>query len=182
MNLRIALSGSAGTGKTTLGKRLAAELGLPFIQEGMRDRIEAGLELHELSRAEQHALVEELWSEQFAREEAASDGFVVDRSSYDFAAFWLHYDFHIDRGATDEWIDRMVSAAARYDHVLLLPWGVLPLEHDGVRSTNRWTQFRYHALLEGVLGRFATGDQVVRVPGTSELAERVRYVRRLLGA
>jgi len=182
MNLRIALSGSAGTGKTTLGKRLAAELGLPFIDEGMRDRIEAGLELHTLSRKEHHSLVEELWSEQFAREEAATDGFVGDRSSFDFAAFWLHYDFHIDRDATDEWMDRMVSAAARYDRVLLLPWGVLPLEHDGVRSTNRWTQFRFQSLLEGVVGRFASGDQVLRVPGTTDLEDRVRFVCQALGA
>lgn len=182
MSLRIAISGSAGTGKTTLGKRLATELGLPFIEEGMRERIKAGLKLNALSRAERQALIEELWIEQFAREEAASDGFVVDRSSFDYAAFWLHYDFHIDRDTTDEWMERMISAAARYDHVLLLPWGVLPLEHDGVRSTNRWTQFRYQSLLEGFLGRFATGAQVVRVPGTSELEDRVRSVLRALGA
>ena len=45
---RIALCGSAGTGKTTLGRALAEELDLPYIEEGMRRRLEGGLDVHSL--------------------------------------------------------------------------------------------------------------------------------------
>ena len=40
---RLGLSGSAGTGKSTLGRALAAALDVPYLPEGMRSRLEAGL-------------------------------------------------------------------------------------------------------------------------------------------
>lgn len=179
MSLRIALAGSAGTGKTFLGRRLAEHLGLPFIEEGMRRRIEEGLRLEELAPAEQQKLIEEMWLEQEARE-ADADGFVADRSSLDFAAFWLHYDLHYDAQATEEWFARMCERSAAYDRILLMPWGVLPLEQDGVRSTNRWIQFRFQSILEGVLNRFAVRGQVLRVPGITDAERRLDFVVRHL--
>ena len=182
MSWRIALSGSAGTGKTTLGRRLARELGLPYIAEGMRARLESGLDLHSLGRRGLAELVEEIWREQVEAEERATGGFVADRSSYDFAAFWLHYglhDGHADRGASfAAWCEH----GARYDRIVLLPWGVLPLETDGVRSSDRWIQLRVQSLIEGVLSRHAQSDQVLRMPALADLDERVREVMRACGA
>lgn len=171
---RLALSGSAGTGKTTLGRRLAAELGIPYIEEGMRRRIEQGLAWHELRRDQQLALIEELWAEQLAAEEAAPDGFVADRSSYDYAAFWLHYDFHADRLDTSDRFEAWCAAGQRYDRILLLPWGVLPLEADGVRSPNRFVQLRYQGILEAVIRHHAAEGQVHAIGNTMDLEERVR--------
>lgn len=42
MRLRIAISGSAGTGKTTLARLLARRLGLSLIPEALRAYLEAG--------------------------------------------------------------------------------------------------------------------------------------------
>jgi broad specificity phosphatase PhoE/nicotinamide riboside kinase len=177
---RIALSGSAGTGKTTLGKRLAAELGIVFIEERMRQRLERGFDLHGLTPAAWRALMDEDWSAQRAAEEDAAGGFVSDRSSLDFAAFWLHYALYEDERSTDAWMERMSADARSYDKILLLPWGSLPLEQDGVRSTNRWTQLRYQTILEGVLERFARPEAVVRVPDTDDFEQRVRFVLEAL--
>lgn len=179
MSLRIAFAGSAGTGKTFLGQRLAEELGLPFIEEGMRRRIEDGLRLEALGPAEHKQLIREMWDEQEAYETDA-DGFVADRSSLDFAAFWLHYDLHHDIQETDAWFERMCARAAAYDRILLMPWGVLPLEQDGVRSTNRWIQFRFQSILEGVLNRFAARGQVLRVPGITDAEQRLDFIVRHL--
>ena len=52
MPRRIAISGSAGTGKTTLAKALADRLQVPYLEEGFRKRHEAGLDPHDLSQAE----------------------------------------------------------------------------------------------------------------------------------
>ena len=44
----IAVTGSAGIGKSTLVREIVSKYGLPKIHEGMRQRIESGLKLHEL--------------------------------------------------------------------------------------------------------------------------------------
>ncbi|MFT5052312.1 MAG: nicotinamide riboside kinase [Chlamydiales bacterium] len=180
MNLRIAISGSAGTGKTTLGKALARRLEVPFIEEGMRKRIEGGLQLHELSNPERRALLSELWDEQRELEQRAGSSFVVDRSAFDYIAFWLHYALYDELDDSEAWIGRLRSEGERYDRVLLLPWGVLPLVKDGVRSTNRWVQFHYQATLEATLKRFAHRGQVLRIPGDETVEQRVNFSQRFL--
>ncbi len=178
---RIALSGSAGTGKTTLGRALAAHLGLPFLEEGMRARLEAGLDLHTLAPPALAELIEELWAEQDAAERAADGGFVADRSSLDYAAFWLHYGLYHDEPSTERFVERMAAAARRYDGIALCPWGVLSLDADGVRSTNPWVQLRYQVVVEGLLERYAPAGRVLRVPASELLERRVAALLEALG-
>lgn len=176
---RIAISGSAGTGKTTLGRALAAELGVAFVEEGMRRRIERGFRPHGYGAREWSLLIRELWAEHRAAEEAATAGFVSDRSSLDFAAFWLHYGLHEDVDATERFVAEMSAHARRYDRIVLLPWGAMPLVDDGVRSTNRWTQLRYHSILEGLLDRMVD-ELVARVDASVPPRDRAEVVLRSL--
>ncbi len=156
MGQRIAISGSAGVGKSTLAAALAGKLGLPYIPEGMREYLVSGAPgLHALSRAGLRDLLLRLWSERLEREAAAPNGFVADRSSYDFAAFWLFYGFaEAEDPVTDAYL-RAAMDPARYDIVALLPFGVIPLVDDGVRSTNPWRQLHTHLLIEGMVARCA---------------------------
>jgi broad specificity phosphatase PhoE/nicotinamide riboside kinase len=170
---RIALSGSAGTGKTTLGRRLARELGVPFLEEGMRTRLERGFDVHGMRAGDWQRLVAELWNEQREREDAETGGFVADRSSLDYAAFWLHYGLHEADGPTEEFLASRFEDARRYDRIFLFPWGALPLVDDGVRSTNRWTQLRFQSVLEGLVERYAP-ENVTRVSTSTDLDERLR--------
>ncbi len=174
--MRIALSGSAGTGKTTLGKQLALDLGLPYVEEGMRTLLERGLDMHSLDIEQQRQLIRDMWERQASQEDAASSGVVADRSSLDYAAFWMHYSLHEDVDATEAFLGQMIEHATSYDLVVLLPWGVIPLEADGVRSTNRFVQLRYQGILEGCLRRFLPAAKLLQVPETSSLEERRRFV------
>ena len=176
---RLALSGSAGVGKTTLGRALATRYGVPYIPEGMRGRLEAGLDLHALDHSQLRALVEELWAEQAAAEQAAIQshgGFVADRSAVDYAAFWLHYRFTDDEAATERFFAEVMAALPTYDRIVLLPWGVLPLMADGIRSSNPWLQRHYQAVLEGLLAREVAPDRLLRMPALVSLDARERWV------
>lgn len=176
---RIGLSGSAGTGKSTLGLALARTLEVPYLPEGMRSRLESGLDLHSLTHRQLQELVEELWLEHVAAEDAAvrsAGGFVADRSSVDFAAFWLHYRFTEDAPATAAFFARAFSRVAVYDHIVLLPWGVLPLVADGVRTSNPWIQRHFQATVEGLLFREVPRPPLLVLPPILALDARVAWI------
>lgn len=165
MPQRIALSGSAGVGKSTLARRLAAEWGVAYIPEGMREYIEGGgVDLHTLGHDGMRDLVARLWDDRKSAEMAAIN-FVADRSSYDFAAFWLFYGFARLGDALTEQLMAETMAPDRYDRVILLPQGGIPFVSDGVRSSNPWTQLHTHLLIEGMVRRCT--DRVTELRTTS---------------
>lgn len=143
----------------------------------MREYLESGApDLHALGREGVRALVLRLWEERKEQESLATNGFVADRSSYDFAAFWLYYRY----ARADDVTERMMTETrdgGRYDAVFVLPWGQMPIARDGVRSTDRWVQLHIQVLIEGMVRRHAA--RVIDVTEDS-LESRVSFVRRSL--
>jgi len=174
MAKRIAISGSAGIGKSTLARRLAADLDLPYLGEGMREYLErTGEDLHRIGRDGLRELVLQFWEERKIAESAATAGFVADRASYDFAAFWLYYQFGSDDSRTEAFLAEAL-APGRYDRVYLLPWGVIPLVDDGVRWANRWTQLHMQLLIEGVVRRHSPAAVDITEVGLEDRVIRIR--------
>ncbi len=173
--MRIAVTGSAGTGKSSLSGARGRALGLPVVPEGMREYLErSGVKLHSLGHEGLKALVLALWEERGPAEE--QPGFVADRCSVDFAAFWLYYRFEADP-RTEALQRAFRERAGRYERVIVLPYGAIPLRADGVRSANRWTQLHYQLLLEGLLSRLVSPERVLRVPPSlAGLEERLSWV------
>ncbi len=165
---RIAFAGSAGIGKTTLAQALSRRWQVPYVDEAMRGRIEAGLDLHTLSREAFRGLLLELADETHSGVETAirqGGGVASDRSPLDSLAFWLHYGFvHDLPEATEAVARRQLERCRAFDLIVVLPWGVLPLQSDGVRSDNPWLQLQFHALVSGLLQQFLPAEQVARVP------------------
>ncbi|MCK6507522.1 alpha-ribazole phosphatase family protein [Myxococcota bacterium] len=132
------------------------------------------------------ALSGKLWQEQVAREDRAvadHGGYVADRSPWDFAAFWLHYRFASDRRDTERFFAEVRARAADCERILLLPWGVLPLHDDGVRSTNPWLQRHFQACVEGLLARELPPERLLRLPAeATSLPARLQWVVEALGA
>lgn len=178
--IAIGVSGSAGTGKSTLCQALAERLAAPYVPEGMRERLEAGLDLHRLDRLELRDLLLELFDEMVSSLDShrlAGSGCVCDRSPLDYAAFWLYYGFGSDDAATRDFLAAAERAAKSFDLVVLLPWGTLPLVADGVRSANRWRQLHFQAILEGLAFRsFGADHHHCLPPEITRQEDRVTWV------
>ncbi len=175
--MRIALSGSAGTGKSTLAALLGRRLGLPVIGEGMREHLErTGVDLHRLSHAEFRALVLSLWEERReaeARAEREAGGFVADRAGVDYAAFWMYYHFAREDAQTEA-LMREALAPGRYDRLFLLPWGAIPLVADGVRTADRYVQLHVDLLIRGLLERHGLEARTLAALTAEERAAEVQ--------
>jgi nicotinamide riboside kinase len=180
---RIAVTGSAGVGKTTLVSDLAARFRVPLVAEGMRARLETGVDPHALGadgfRRFLEAVIDELLG---ATERAVAGdlGFVADRCAVDAAAFWLYYGYAHDEAGTDRLIERARRTIAGYDLIVVVPWGALPLVADGIRSANPWIQLHYQGLLEGLLRRWVARPRLAMMPPrlTDRTARRLWVERR----
>jgi len=182
MPRRVAISGSAGTGKTTLAMALAEQLEVPYLEEGFRRRREAGLNPHDLSRSEHRALLMELYDEALAEAKSCNGGFVQDRSPLDYLAFWLHYGFWGEDTESEVLFERVQIDLNTYDHVIILPWGLFDIADDGIRSTNRWLQLKYQALFEGLAHRLAPESKLVWMPSEiNDNSHRLFHVIASLG-
>jgi nicotinamide riboside kinase len=179
---RIGVTGSAGTGKTTLAARLSRDLDLPLRDEAMRQRLVAGFDFHAITRGDHRGMLA-TDTDDLARALAAGDGLVTDRTPLDMAAFWLSNGFGVDDPvATESLLSRAVCAMADYSLVVLLPWADLPLAADGVRGVNPWMQLHFQTVLEGLCGRYVAPSRLLSLSGVVDEDARLERVRGRLDA
>jgi nicotinamide riboside kinase len=149
--MKLAISGSAGTGKTMLAKALADVMGWPYIPEFVREAcvvfdaesprdvpLEKG---HEFQR-----IILDMKREA----ESKHMNFVADRSTADNLAYYLWWN------ARSESLDPGYLVECRellkvYDVIYFLEWGAFDIVDDGFRSVNAYYQLAIHSLIKGIL-------------------------------
>ncbi len=180
---RVGVTGSAGTGKTTLVTTVSRALGVAIVPEAMRAMLEAGFDFHTLTRAGHMDLLRRQTDDLARRLAASGDSLVTDRTPLDFAAFWLSNGYGVDDpAATAALLERAVAAMADYTAVVLLPWGRFAPAADGVRSPNPWLQLHFQTVLEGLCRRWIAPDRLWIVPeSAADPSARADWVLDRLG-
>ncbi len=176
--MRIALTGSGGTGKTTLLQELNKHLNLPVIGEGIRP----WLKEHNFSDFKEMGLDDVRDMQQDVmfgkmKEEQSLSSFISDRTTIDnacYALYWLG-----QRKEYSKWYDWYHKKAVdhfknTYDVVFILPHGVIELENDGVRSSNKWYQFILQQMMENMVNNNIGFKSNVHIIRDTSLDNRVK--------
>jgi uroporphyrin-III C-methyltransferase len=175
--MKIAITGSAGTGKTALAEALAEELKLPLVPEEMREHLQqpGARRFSELASTEAAAQLRTLWHLRQQREAAHAE-FIADNATGDFAAYALHHGCAAD---APELLREPLLALEGYDAIFVLPHGAIPYQRDGVRHDDPTHEQRYQLILEGLLRPHARKLHFLPAKACT-LVERLAYVRTAL--
>jgi len=171
---KIAISGTEGTGKTTLASEVSKRYGVPVIPEFARDVAqEMGIkELRKISPEKTLEFQKAILSLKKA-EEAKHTSFIADRSTADNMAYYLRWCARdLDDKCNEEYVEGCRRQLKTYDLVVILPWDVIPLERDGFRTAKRYYQYEMQCTILGILMDHGIPHEILREP---DLNKRVEF-------
>ncbi len=182
--MKLALSGSAGVGKTTLAKELAVRLNADFIEEhysGFFDEVGNFVEPPATLRNKIFNVLEYKHNL-----EHGSNGFVSDRCPVDIFNLWLSRGFARYQDETADLYRKCRAYMKGYDAVVVLPWGQIPLQQVEEAGENRrrimnpWTQLHNHSVIAGLLIQWLPISKIIPIPAhIKDLRSRVEYLMSL---
>lgn len=151
--MKIALSGSGSTGKSTLAKTASKEFNIPLIPEFAREVAQDMniQNIRTMNTNQSYTFQTNILDRKFAEEEKY-ETFISDRSTADNAAYYFRWCCRdIDDKKNKIYIERCFKHLKTYDKIILLPWNSIPLHDDGFRSTKLYYQYEIHCLILGIL-------------------------------
>lgn len=180
--VRVAISGCAGTGKSTLAVALADALGIACIPESFDPLFEYPGSFKGPPECLRRRFFRVLDAKE--AQEAACGDFVVDRCPVDLFNLWMAKGLWKSADAeTMGFHHRCRSLMVRYDRLVLLPHGVLPLRQLGPeagsrrRVMNPWVQFHNQAGIIGLSSLWLASEKLLPVPASlPSSGARVRYL------
>ena len=129
--MKIGVTGSHGTGKTTLSKLLAGKNNWRYLPESPLQAMTKGFPINEETPIET-----EIWifAKQIEMETFTPESWVADKCLIDLLAY-ARYLMPKEKSLL-ETLTKIVKRNAVYDVVIYLPTGEFPIEDDGFRSTD----------------------------------------------
>jgi hypothetical protein len=178
--MRIGVSGSAGSGKTTLCKALAEHLGVPYIGDtteealaeiGRRDwkgitdlRVRKTVRIDAINRK--------------IKAEMAAEAFVSEKTVVDYLAYWMQNQAeHETREQNMAVHELVVSHVARYTHRVFLPYRA-EIEFAAGRNQDPFHALRVAA---NVFGLYAMIEQPAIVAPYTFGEDIAAWIERYLG-
>jgi len=184
--LRIAITGSSSTGKTTLVKALLKhdQFNLKiksFLNVDARSLLgKMGFQSMDLMNREQLKIFQLEYFKNKREVELGNDDYITDRSFVDVAAYWKQRDT-LDQPTIEQ--DRLIAPcreeASKYNLHIYLPFGLFKFESDGYRSDDNDLHNRIDAQIKLYLKcwelRYITLN-------TADIQERVEISLRAIEA
>lgn len=150
--MRIAVSGSAGTGKSTLAAALAAKLGVPLLPDFVEDVLrEHGKDSWRgINDTRIRKTIRMTALERKIAAESAAEAFVSDKSVVDYLAYWVMNQMEFETKEQNQAVLDMVRAhVGRYTHRLFLPYRA-EVEATGTRNADPVHNFKLSAVKRGL--------------------------------
>ncbi|MFP4458496.1 MAG: ATP-binding protein [Candidatus Zixiibacteriota bacterium] len=167
--LRICTVGTSGTGKSTLSRMLAEELGIAHIPEQARVVCEdLGIELRELRYRDTYLFQKKVLEYQIREEERfRNTGFIADRSVFDPLVYLMRFT-EAPPLLVAEYKKLIFSYYKNnpYHHIFYLRPGEFEPEDDGVRSTDRLYRYQVDGMFLMFLKTFSI--EVETITGSKE--------------
>ena len=182
--MKIAISGSAGTGKTSLATTLSDRWGCPIIPEHYDEFFDKNFDFIRPADRLQRQIFDVL--EIKNRLENESDEFIADRCPIDLFNLWLSRGYASNQRKTHDLYDRCRSYVIKYDCIVVLPWGSLPLgQVDSCaarrRVMNPWTQLHNHSTMIGLLQQWVPAKRLLPISHSlTDISSRARAVTKML--
>ena len=155
-DLRVALCGSSGTGKSTLAKWISETYHLPINPNGARSVAkEMGFDSpYDVDKAGRRSEFQKKVVVAKCAWENEHDSFVTDRSHIDNTVYTMMHDIKV---LTDEFLDSNMKALSRYTHFIYCPVSVFcDLDDDPVRVKNTAYHKVYDVALQGFIKTYVT--------------------------
>jgi predicted ATPase len=182
-NIKIAIIGSAGTGKSTLAEAVAVKLGVPNLKSReitedilMRDGYDYGsgiqIERFLANAGRQHEILKRTLEQQ------SVDSFVTDRTVIDLAAYAVCELNQSDPMALRKILDVCKKEASTYTHLFLCPWKDIPIAATKKRTLNTWYQYLIYIVEKGILDDWGCKYQVLN---EDDLDERLKGILSEVG-
>lgn len=179
--IRIGIIGAAGTGKTTLAKRISEELGVEFLEakqitQPILDRDEydygSGIQVERFlsSAARQKQILRST-----LRQQSNAASWVTDRTFVDIAAYAVCGLHDSDPAVLRRMVEQCREAlnGDLYSHLFLCPWIDTPVKDNHKRTLNPWFQCMIHATEVGLMTDW---DVSFRWLAATSLVARTREV------
>lgn len=127
--MKIGITGSFGTGKTTLSKLVAGRKKYKLLSESPLQAFQIGLSMNKQADTECEVYI---FGKQIEMEINAKDNYVADKCFIDLFAY-AEYLFPEDKSLLDVLEKITDNAVKKYDIIIYLPSGEFPIEDDGLR-------------------------------------------------
>lgn len=181
---RIGICGSAGTGKIILSRALSSLLTAPMIKEEVREWLKRWIynSPGSLNQHESKVMQTELLAQKIDQE-TSTPSFIADRTTIDNMAYALYWHGRVD--GIDDWLSDYIvkcieHANKAYNIILVLPWGVVPPEDDGVRSQKPFYQYTIQMLIEGIISNHPEIHSKTRIIRAWSVEDRIEEVMNYL--
>jgi hypothetical protein len=167
--LKIAISGCAGIGKTTLAKDLAEYFDVEIIDENYDGFFNENGSFISRPKLLQQQIIDVL-HEKHNREEASGD-FISDRCPIDLFNLWLSRGYAKSQKKTLALSQYCRTYVKKYDAIIVLPWGSIPLqqinndESSRKRVMNPWIQFHNHSVIIGLCQQWLPSSKLLPISG-----------------